>query len=205
METKSLGQNIQALRQERNLSLDELSSKLKISSEVLSDWERDYGGPNGDQMMQLVDVFNVSYNEIAGRVNKTVWSKKDIALMTNLWLGIFLLFQKLIVIDKVGYTFFEIIKLFGQSLPLSIAVLLLLVFTSLSLYLIVRLFLSIQNPSKYKFHGLTKSRVCTALLLLSTILFRVVGFNHFETTISATLIDLSALATFVIYIYNSKA
>lgn len=169
MDNKTIGQNIKELRTKKGLSHDELSDLMKVPANVLVDWERDYGGPNGDQMMQLVNIFNVSYNEIAGRVNKPSWSISDIVIMVSLAIILFQFFKPLFITDS---TSFNMIALWGtfftQSVPVFVS-LLSIGLGACTISLLVMLFLFIQNPKRFQFYG------NTIVNLLVTILFVLSG------------------------------
>lgn len=160
MEEKSIGQNIQDLRLNKSYTIEELAMKLNIPPQVLVDWEADYGGPNGDQMMQLVNIFNVTYNELAGRVNKTTWSFQDTSIMASLVIGLFMLVGQIYGFKAQGVSFFELIGNVFQSPSLISRISLVLVvyrgiiilMTFFTIILLVSLFLSRQNPQRYKYY-----------------------------------------------------
>ena len=206
METNSIGQSIKALREKASLTQEELALKMDIPLDVLIDWEVDYGGPNGDQMMQLVDVFNVSYNELAGRVNKTTWSLKDGLIMGSLALGVVAFFQPILTTTDGSFNLIQLwLRLFAGSngaLTLGFTA----IFSGASfLALLVMMFLSLQNPKKYTYHGNPSVALVSVLLLILTGILCVLINTYGELTpYTWILLFSSTLPLFFYYGFRTQ-
>ncbi len=60
---------IKALREEFNLSQEELAKKLNLSKGIISLYEQEKRKPSLEILIQLSEVFNVSIDYILGRTN----------------------------------------------------------------------------------------------------------------------------------------
>ena len=56
--------NLKLLRSQAQLSQKELASKIKIGYKTISHWESGYAEPSMDMLMQLKEIFNVSYEDL---------------------------------------------------------------------------------------------------------------------------------------------
>ncbi len=65
-----IGKKIFELRTSKNLSQGDLAEILDVSRQSVSKWETDSAVPDLDKLMKLCDVFNVSLDELTGRVEK---------------------------------------------------------------------------------------------------------------------------------------
>lgn len=204
METNSIGQNIKALREKASLTHEELAEKLNIPTSVLIDWEVDYGGPNGDQMMHLVDIFNVSYNELAGRVNKTSWSLKDGLIMGFLTFGVFLFFQPIYKGGEASLNLIQLTLGMFKSNNGSFLMGLSSLFVGLCfLTLLVGMFLSRQNPKRYLYHGNSTIALVSVLLLIFTGILAVLLNTYGDITIITWILLLcAAMPLFFYYGYR---
>lgn len=207
METNTLGQNIKELREKRGLTVEELGARMNVKPEHISDWERDWGGPNGDQMMELVDIFNVSYNEIAGRVNKTYWSLQDILIMAALTLSVVMSFQPLLINqDGTGFSLYNLIlNGFGKGSPFELLFFIALLLGANITYLLVQLFLSIQNTKIYQYYGLLYAKVASVTLLLLVLIFAGVVSMNLTLSITGLIFVLSGIAAAALYFIPFKA
>lgn len=206
MATNSIGQNIKALREKASLTQEELALKLNISLNVLVDWEVDYGGPNGDQMMLLVDIFNVSYNEIAGRVNKTTWSLQDGITMASLSVGIVMFFQTVFITKDKGYSLIQLwLNLLNKEMGSVFIGMTGILVGAFFISLLVMLFLSRQNPRRFTFHGNPTVALLCTLLLISVGALLLLFNSYGELTIySWILLVASALPLFFYYGYRKE-
>lgn len=62
-----ISQRLKALRAERNMSQKELASKLFVSAQAVSKWERDEATPNPDTIIKMADIFGVSTDSLLGK------------------------------------------------------------------------------------------------------------------------------------------
>ena len=67
---KSLNENIKALRQQRGLSQVELSNKLLVTKQCVSNWENDNVLPSIEMLERIADFFGVSTDYLLGRVDE---------------------------------------------------------------------------------------------------------------------------------------
>lgn len=59
-----IGEKIKSLRQSNGLTQKELSEKLNVSSQAISNWEREKGYPDIANIIQLSDLFNISLDTL---------------------------------------------------------------------------------------------------------------------------------------------
>lgn len=57
---EGLGKRIKALRIKNKWTQKEFAHKLNVSSQVVSNWEREYSFPDMDDVVKISNVFNVS-------------------------------------------------------------------------------------------------------------------------------------------------
>lgn len=80
-----IGERIRQKRKEKGLTQIELAVAVKVSSQVISNWERGYTDPSHDDVARLADVLNCSTEFLHGRDIKknlpdlTKKDEKDIA------------------------------------------------------------------------------------------------------------------------------
>ena len=61
----NIGTNIKALREERNLTQEQVAEALGITFQAVSSWERDEYKPDTDNLIKLAELFDVSVSAIA--------------------------------------------------------------------------------------------------------------------------------------------
>lgn len=59
-----LGKNIQYFRIKNNLTQEQLSDKLDVSRQTIYKWETGMAIPRGDNIMNLVQLFNITYDQL---------------------------------------------------------------------------------------------------------------------------------------------
>ena len=64
LDLEGIGNNIKRLRIENNLSQEELASKLFLSRQAISLWEKGNGFPSIDNVVYLSKLFNVSIERL---------------------------------------------------------------------------------------------------------------------------------------------
>lgn len=64
---KKIGENIKKYRQFNNMTQEELSKKLEIAPNTLSNYENGNREPNSDIISKIADIFNISIDELYGR------------------------------------------------------------------------------------------------------------------------------------------
>ena len=56
--------NLKFLRGQAQLSQKDLASKIKVSYKTISHWESGYAEPSMDMLIQLKEIFDVSYEDL---------------------------------------------------------------------------------------------------------------------------------------------
>ncbi len=67
---ETLGQRLSYLRKERGVTQVELAEKLGVGQPNLSDYERDIYRPNADMLLKIVEVLDISADDLLGRKYK---------------------------------------------------------------------------------------------------------------------------------------
>lgn len=70
-----LGKNIYNLRVERGYSQEQLAASLNVSRQTIYKWESNIAIPRADHVIQLVNLFKISYDELFTG-EKTVYKKE---------------------------------------------------------------------------------------------------------------------------------
>jgi len=83
MNSKKIGNFLKQLREENNLTQDDLSSKIYVSREAISKWERGINIPKTDQLLSISKLYNISINEILYGERKTNNNKEKIETLAN--------------------------------------------------------------------------------------------------------------------------
>ena len=65
-----LGNKIQALRKEKNITLETLASELGVTAGAVSKWEHNNSLPDITMLCNIADYFNISTDELLGRKGK---------------------------------------------------------------------------------------------------------------------------------------
>lgn len=60
----NIGNRIKKLRKYRNLTQQQLAAQVNVSSQVVSNWEREYSNPDHDDISRLAKVLEVSADYI---------------------------------------------------------------------------------------------------------------------------------------------
>lgn len=66
-----LGQNLQKLRKQANLSQEQLAEKIDVARQTISNWELGETTPNPDQLKKLSLEFNISIDKLLDNVIDT--------------------------------------------------------------------------------------------------------------------------------------
>ena len=64
MNTKIIGQFLKELRKEKNMTQEELGSRVGVTNKTISKWENGNYMPPVDVLVLLSEIYNVSINEI---------------------------------------------------------------------------------------------------------------------------------------------
>ena len=76
MEKQTLGQKISELRKAKNMTQLELANKLNITDKAVSKWERDISCPDINTFPKLVEILEVSVDELL-QANSPKEEKKE--------------------------------------------------------------------------------------------------------------------------------
>ena len=74
----SVGENIKALREERDLTQDNVAEALNVSFQAVSNWERDISVPGAKKLTKLAELFGVSVSSITEDKNTSFKTKEAI-------------------------------------------------------------------------------------------------------------------------------
>ncbi len=69
---EQIGKRIATLRKEQNMTQMELADKLGISYQAVSNWERGNSMPDIAKLPELVEIFNLSLDELLGEKSALV-------------------------------------------------------------------------------------------------------------------------------------
>lgn len=64
---KKLNERLFDLRKERNLTQEEIASRLDVSRQTISNWETGSAQPTIDKMIELSNLYDMSLDELVGR------------------------------------------------------------------------------------------------------------------------------------------
>ena len=60
----NLGEQLQRLREEKNLSREELAQAMNVSRQAVYKWENNKGYPDIENLIKLSDLYNVTLDEL---------------------------------------------------------------------------------------------------------------------------------------------
>ena len=63
-----LSENLKLLRRQTGIGQAKLAEMIGISPKTVSHWETGYTEPSVDELIKLADVFDVSIDELVGRI-----------------------------------------------------------------------------------------------------------------------------------------
>ena len=66
----SFGQQLKALREEKDISQKELAEKLFVSAQAVSKWEKDKSSPNPETLAKIADILDVSADYLLERTEQ---------------------------------------------------------------------------------------------------------------------------------------
>ena len=70
------GNNIRALREERELTQENVAEALEVSFQAVSSWERDEYKPDVDNLLKLAKLFEVSVSTIVEKTDSSFETKE---------------------------------------------------------------------------------------------------------------------------------
>ena len=65
----TFAENLKLLRKWKNIGQKELAEILQISAKTVSHWETGYTEPSIAQLIAIADYFDLSIDELVGRIN----------------------------------------------------------------------------------------------------------------------------------------
>ena len=69
---KTIGEKINTLRKQRNMTQDELAEKMGVSSQAVSKWEKDLSIPDLPVLLELSDFFHISLDDLVKEKEESV-------------------------------------------------------------------------------------------------------------------------------------
>lgn len=78
LDLQSVGENIRNLRINKGLSQDYIAELLGVSHQAVSRWENGLAAPSVDNIAELCEVFEVSFEQLLCLDRKIKWDAKDI-------------------------------------------------------------------------------------------------------------------------------
>ena len=73
----TLGENLQRLRKEKELSQEDVARALFVSRQTISKWETDKAEPGVDNLKALADLYEVTLDQLTGRARTGTDSKES--------------------------------------------------------------------------------------------------------------------------------
>lgn len=61
---KKVGEKITSLRKKKNLSQDDLASKMYVTRQLISKWENGVGVPKIDHIIDLCEILDVNFEDL---------------------------------------------------------------------------------------------------------------------------------------------
>ena len=74
---ETFGQRFQRLRKAKNLTQEDIASKIGITAQSVSKWENDLSAPDINILLELADILGVSVEELLGRESHKVTKVKN--------------------------------------------------------------------------------------------------------------------------------
>lgn len=78
LDLQSVGENIRSLRIDKGLSQDYIAELLGVSHQAVSRWENGLAAPSVDNIAELCEVFDVSFEQLLCLNRQIQWDAKDI-------------------------------------------------------------------------------------------------------------------------------
>lgn len=75
----SLGKSLKNQREKRNWSQKYVAERVGITNTVLSNYERDYRDPDTETLTKLADLYEVSIDDLLGRIQGTSYKRVVVA------------------------------------------------------------------------------------------------------------------------------
>lgn len=109
LDFQSVGNNIRVLRTESGYSQDYIAELLGVSHQAVSRWEKGLAAPTIDNLAELCELFNVSFENLLCLNKEIEFDKEDI----------FEGHSRLFVIKRItsGETDYDVVKNFHRFFP----------------------------------------------------------------------------------------
>lgn len=78
LDLQSVGENIRSLRIDKGLSQDYIAELLGVSHQAVSRWENGLAAPSVDNIAELCELFDVSFEQLLCLNRQIQWDAKDI-------------------------------------------------------------------------------------------------------------------------------
>lgn len=74
----TVGKRIREIRKKFNLTQSEFAKKVNVSSQVISNWEREYTKPNSEDIQRIASTLDINTEYLYGRTNDPSPSEKSL-------------------------------------------------------------------------------------------------------------------------------
>ena len=72
-------ENLKALRKQKGFSQEELATRLHVSRQTISKWEKNLSVPDADTLIRLAEILEVSVSELLGEKIENENATSDVA------------------------------------------------------------------------------------------------------------------------------
>lgn len=86
----NFSERLKMIRQESNLTQEDLAKKLFVSRQAVSNYEQGKGYPSMDTLVKISNLFNISLDELLDSTAKSRYTKHSIVLLCEFALSIFI-------------------------------------------------------------------------------------------------------------------
>ena len=68
MAKETFGQRLSRIRKEKGFTQNEIADKVGVTSQAVSKWENDLASPDIDILLKLSEIFDISIDELLGKM-----------------------------------------------------------------------------------------------------------------------------------------
>ncbi len=80
---ESFGKRFCQYRKRANLTQEEIATKLNITAQAVSKWEKDISAPDISLLVEIADIFGITTDELLGKAPKTILVPQEQRKPTN--------------------------------------------------------------------------------------------------------------------------
>ncbi len=100
----NIGEKLIKLRKEKNISQEKLSEMIGITRQTISNWESNITSPDLKQTKKILEIFNISLDELIGNKKKLFKTKLSLKQIIYFVVLILILIISIILLTKRDYT-----------------------------------------------------------------------------------------------------